>query len=65
MNEQTPQQKAHAKYEEKRKGKPRFGGYLTEDEKRMFVEALKLSSYSNEKEMIISLVAKLHKELTK
>ena len=60
----SSRQKACHKYEEKRKKTPRFGGYLTNDEKVMFTETQKLGNFRSEKEMIIAAVAKLHEKLS-
>lgn len=65
MTDNSAQQRAHQKYEKKRQGKPRFSGYLTEEQKKMFTDTVKLGDYSSEKEMLISAVEELHKKLSK
>ncbi|MGR2997590.1 hypothetical protein ABMY12_20845 [Vibrio vulnificus] len=66
MTTPSPEQAAKQKYEEKRKSKgdPRFGGYLTKDEKKIFTETKKLGGFKSEKEMVIEAVQQLHKKLS-
>lgn len=64
MGEPTAQEKAHQKYEMKRKGKPRYSGYLTSDQKAMFTTVTQLGGYDSEKDMIIAAVTQLHKKLS-
>ncbi len=65
MSDKTPQQKAQQKYEGKRKGKPRYSGYLTESEKEQFNQTVERGGFKSEKEMIISAVKLLHKKVSK
>lgn len=65
MTNKTPQQMAKAKYEKKRQGKPRYGGYLTLEEKKLFTDTTKLGGYEDEKTMLLAAVAALHAELCK
>ena len=65
MTEKTAQQKAHEKYEQKRQGKPRYSGYLTDKQKALFTDTVMLGGYTNEKEMLLTAVAELHKKLAK
>lgn len=65
MTEKSASQRAKARYEMKRKGKPRFGGYLTDEEKKLFTDTVALSPYETEKEMVIAAVAELHQKLNK
>lgn len=64
MTSKNAQQRAHEAYELKRKGKPRYSGYLTEEEKQKFTETVKLGSYSSEKEMLLAAVELLYKKLS-
>jgi hypothetical protein len=65
MTTRSPEQAAKQKYEEKRKGTPRFGGYLTTAEKKIFSEAKKLGGFDSEKDMVIEAVQQLHKKLSR
>ncbi|USD59079.1 hypothetical protein J4N45_11105 [Vibrio sp. SCSIO 43140] len=65
MTDKTPQQKAHEKYEKKRKGKPRFGGYITEKEKKKFTDTVNLGDFDSEKEMVLAAVNELYEKLSK
>jgi hypothetical protein len=65
MTDDSAQKRAHEKYEMKRQGKPRFGGYLTDDEKKTFTDTVKLGDFDSEKEMVIAAVNELYKKLAK
>ncbi|WP_063664320.1 hypothetical protein [Aliivibrio fischeri] len=54
---------AKKRYEKKRKGTPRFGGYCTKQEKDLFKHTQKLAGVKSEKAMIILAVTKLNESL--
>lgn len=56
--------RAKAKYDKKRKGTPRFGGYCTQDEKSLFKATKKLAGVNSEKAMFILAVEKLNESLS-
>lgn len=65
MASKEAQKRAHEAYELKRKGKPRYSGYLTAQEKEKFIDTVNLGNYSSEKEMLLAAVDLLHKKLSK
>ena len=64
MSTKTSRKKSSERYEEKRKKTPRFGGYLTTEEKEIFLETKLLGNFESEKEMIIAAVGNLNKKLS-
>ena len=65
MTDKSAQKRAHEAYELKRKGKPRYSGYLDEKQKQRFTDTVKLGGYSSEKEMLLEAVELLYKKLSK
>lgn len=65
MATKEAQKRAHETYELKRKGKPRYSGYLTKEEKQKFTDTVSLGGYSSEKEMLLAAVDSLYKKLSK